>query len=146
MDLREIVFHKEFHGVYSWSGSFGYFSETENGDVITRYASALRQGGRLLIDQPNREALLRHFVVTRSIGHRTIRNRWNAETERIESDWMVDRHGKKEHNRMSIRLYTPGQMKRLFEGVGFDVESMYGSRNGEPYPRSSQRLIVVGKK
>jgi hypothetical protein len=59
---------------------------------------------------------------------------------------MVVRGGRTEHNRMSMRLYTPGQMKRLFERAGLNVEALYGSQHGEPYTRSSKRLIVVGRK
>jgi hypothetical protein len=152
-----------FHGICNWSGSFGYFGDADNVDVMARYAAALRRGGRLLVDQPNREAMLRHFVASCKVGGRRggstwsvragrselefkARNRWNADTERVESDWIVDRDGTKQHNRMSIRLYTPGQMVRLLDRVGLSVEAIYGSRAGEPYTRMSRRLIVVGRK
>jgi len=145
-DLRDMEFEAEFDGTYSWLGSFGYFSETENMEVVRRYALALRPAGRLLIDQPNREALLRHFVASDTIRGWTVKNRWDPRTQRIESDRIVERDGKEEHNRMSMRLYTPNQMKRLFASVGLRVEDMYGSRHGEPYARSSRRLIVVGSR
>jgi hypothetical protein len=106
----------------------------------------LREGGHVLIDQPNRENLLRHFVPASHNGNVTKRARWNLQTQRIDSDWVVKRNGIPEHNRMSIRLYTPLQMCRLFQDAGLQVEAMYGDHNGEPYRRSSRRLIVVGKK
>ena len=146
MDLRHMNFHSEFHGAYSWSGSFGYFTDSENVDVMKRYARALRKGGRLLIDQPNRENLLRHFVPSRQNGNVTTSAHWDARTQRVDSDWVVQRDGKREHNHMSIRLYTPVQMHRLFQQAGLRVEAMYGARTGEPYERSSKRLIVVGRK
>jgi len=145
-DLRQMDFHNDFHGAYSWLGSFGYFSDAENLDVMRRYARALRKGGRLLIDQINRESMLRHFAPSRRNGNVTTRARWDAGPQRANSDWVVERNGKREHNRMSIRLYTPAQMRRLFQQAGLVVEAMYGSRNGEPYKRSSKRLIVVGRK
>jgi len=146
MDLRDLSFEGEFHAIYSWSGSFGYFPDSKNLDVIKRYARALRKGGRLLIDQPNRESLLRHFMTMRRNGNITMRNRWNAHTQRIHSDWVVERNGKREHNGMSIRLYTPAQLRRLFQDVGLTIETTYGSSDGHPYERSSKRLIVVGRK
>lgn len=146
MDLRAMDFREAFDAAYSWLGSFGYFSEAENLDVLTRYAAALRHGGRLLVDQPNREAMLRHFVPERRAGGRTIRNRWNARQQRLDSDWVVDRDGEPRHNRMSIRLYTAAQMRRLFGRVGLTVEAVYGGRDGQPYTRTSRRLIVVGRK
>ena len=98
------------------------------------------------MDQPNREALLRHFVPLRKMGNLTKRNRWIPKTQRVESDWIVGRKGKKQQNPMSIRLYTPAQMQGLFEQAGLTVEASYGSIGGEPYRRSSRRLIMVGRK
>lgn len=146
LDLRQMAFKDEFDGIYSWLGSFGYFSDTENIGVLQRYVDALRKGGRLLVDQPNRESILRHFICSHTSGNRTTVNRWNPRTERLASDWIVEREGIKEHNRMSIRLYTPRQMRRLFQAVGLTVEAVYGSKAGEPYERGSKRLIVVGRK
>lgn len=146
MDLRELRFQSEFDGICSWLGSFGYFSETENPDVLRRYVAALRPGGRLLIDQPNREAILRHFLACHTVGERTIKNRWNQTTKRMESDWIVSLDGASEHNHMSMRLYTLGEMKNLFTAAGLKVERLYGSKAGELYQRGSKRLIVVGRK
>jgi SAM-dependent methyltransferase len=145
-DLREMRFKNEFDGVYCWLGSFGYFPDTENISVLQRYADALRQGGRLLVDQPNRESVLKHFIHSQTSGNLRTVNRWNPRTERLTADWIVDRGGQEEHNRMSIRLYTPGQMKALFQAVGLTVETLYGSKTGEQYKRGSKRLIVVGRK
>jgi tRNA U38,U39,U40 pseudouridine synthase TruA len=44
-DLRGLDFNEEFEGVYNWGGSFGYFSDEENADVLRRYVRALRPGG-----------------------------------------------------------------------------------------------------
>lgn len=146
MDLRAMDFREEFHAAYAWLGSFGYFSDADNLAVLKRYASALRGGGRLLVDQPNREAMLRHFVPRHDRRGCSIRNRWNQRVERMESAWVADRNGMRQHNRMSIRLYTAAQMRRLFEQAGLRVEAMYGGRDGERYTRGSRRLIVVGRK
>ena len=61
MDLRSIEFENEFHAIYNWFNSFGYFSDGENAEVVRRFARALRPGGRLLIDHLNRERILRNF-------------------------------------------------------------------------------------
>jgi cyclopropane fatty-acyl-phospholipid synthase-like methyltransferase len=77
MDLRKMEFSEEFDAAFSWSGSFGYFAEAENLDVLKRYVAALRKGGRVLVDQPNREAMLRHFLAFHDTGNCTIKNHWN---------------------------------------------------------------------
>ena len=71
MDLRELAFVEEFHGICNWGGSFGYFTDAENLDILRRYARALRPGGRIIIDQVNREGLLRHFTAEAHPSGRT---------------------------------------------------------------------------
>lgn len=144
-DMRQINFDSEFDGLCNWRGSFGYFSEVENRQVLTAFARALRPGGRLLIDQPNREALLRHFESIRH-GRVTIRSRWDGRRQRVYSVWTARRAGRRVSSRLSIRLYTLGQFKRFFRRVGLELQAVYGDHHGGPYGRSSRRLIVVGVK
>jgi len=155
-DMRELDFEGEFHAVVNWFGSFGYFSEAENLDVVRRFARALRPGGRVLIDQPNRENVLRHFrhvhrSTLRQLGRRcsgmlTTRNRWNPKLERIEGTWTLELDGETFRHPMTMRLYTPGQFKALFKRAGLEVEAFYGSREGAPHSRSSRATVVVGRK
>ena len=146
MDLRRMDFSSEFHGIYNWSGSFGYFPDSENLDVVKRCAAALRKGGRLLVDQPNRERVLRNFTPSRKMGDVTMAARWVADAERIESDWVLEKDGKTQRIRTSMRFYTPSQLRGLFEEAGLTVEASYGSIAAEQYGRSSRRLIMVGRK
>jgi SAM-dependent methyltransferase len=146
MDLREMAFRDEFDGAHDWFGSFGYFSDEENRHVLERFATALRPGGRLLIDQVNREYVLRNFRATMERPGLRITNRWNARTQRIEGEWITTADGEEEHSHSSMRLYTPAQLKRAFEHAGPEVEATYGDFDGSPYRRASRRLIVVGRK
>ncbi|HUT25286.1 MAG TPA: class I SAM-dependent methyltransferase [Sumerlaeia bacterium] len=155
MDMRDLDFEGEFAAVFNWFGSFGYFTDAENLDVLRRFARGLRPGGRVLIDQVNRERILRHFIPERrfeptgtegraSLVH--IRNRWDGETERVESVWTALKHGKRTRSPLSMRLYTPAQLERLFERVGLSVERAYGNWQGAPWSRSAKRLALVGRK
>ncbi len=154
-DLREIDFCEEFHGILNWFGSFGYFTDRENQDLVFRYARALRPGGRLLIDQNNRERILRNFLhethdrqirmdgVTMNLY---TRNKWNPRTQRVKSVWTIAKGRRRIENPLLHRLYTPRQMARLFENAGLRVETVYGSWRGDPYTRSSRRMVTVGIK
>ena len=145
MDLRGLDFEEEFDGVLNWEGSFGYFSEKENFDLIRRYARALRQGGRLLIDQVYREYILRHFMPEKRRGEVIVRNYWDKDTQRIISRRIVDGHNDPK-NMSSMRVYTFRETKELFKQAGLVVEAFYGSFRGEQFRRSSPRLIAVGRK
>ena len=145
MDLRSIDFENEFHAVCNWFNSFGYFSDAENADVARRFARALRPGGRLLVDQLNRERILRDFrPVEVKYGVR-IRSRWDARRERLIGQRAIAGIAEEE-SRSSQRLYTPAQMGGLLAAAGLAVESVFGSLDREPHHRGSDRMIVVARK
>jgi len=146
LDLRRLDFEEEFDGICNWQGSFGYFSDEENADLVRRYARALRKGGRLLIDQVNREFVLRHFRSSQTSEGVTMDNRWDPSSLRIKSVWVKHAGGPAKKNLVSIRLYTPTEMTALFEDAGLRVTRMYGSFLGDHYRRASNRMIVVGKR
>ena len=155
-DMRELDSDGEFHAVVNWFGSFGYFSDEGNLDVLRRFARAVRPGGRVLIQQVSREYVLRHFIshrriTLRAMGRRgpgtlTVRNRWDRRLERIVGTWTIERDGKTIRNPMSMRLYTPAQFERLFKRAGLQAEALYGSHEGGAYSRSSARIVVVGRR
>jgi ubiquinone/menaquinone biosynthesis C-methylase UbiE len=49
-DMRELAYKAEFDALLLLSGSFGFFDDATNRDVLARMARALRPGGRLLVD------------------------------------------------------------------------------------------------
>jgi ubiquinone/menaquinone biosynthesis C-methylase UbiE len=156
-DMRELDFDGEFHAVVNWYGSFGYFPDAENLDVVRRFARAVRPGGRVLIQQSNREYVLRHFRNTtrttlrearrRGPGTLAKRERWNPKLERVEGTWTLELDGKKVSHPMTMRFYTCGQFKELFRRAGLVFEKAYGGPPvGAGYARSSRVIVVVGRK
>ena len=146
LDLRRIDFQGQFDAAYNWFGSFGYFSDAENLDVLGRLARALCPGGRLLVDQPNRENILRHFRPRQVRGDVRTAVRWRPEAQRVDAVWTAGRGRKRQRCRSSIRLYTPGQFRRLFAQAGLEVVATYGNWQGGAYRRGSRRLVVAGRK
>lgn len=146
MDLRHLDFTEEFDGICNWGGSFGYFNDAENLDVLRRYARALRPNGRIVIDQVNRERLLRNFAAVMHPSERvTALNRWDKRAQRVITEDILD--GRKDpRNMSSMRLHTPRQMRLLFESAGLDLVEMHGSLSGNALARSSRRIYFVGRK
>ena len=145
-DLRRLDFDANFDAAFNWGGSFGYFSDAENLDVLRRLACAVRRGGRVLVDQVNRERVLRRFCPRFRRGELTVRNRWDLRTERVEGRWTVSLDGRRRTSRSSIRLYTPGQFRRLFEQGGLGDVRLYDGRQGAPYRRGARRIVAVGRR
>ena len=145
MDLRAIEFENEFDAVYNWFFSFGYFPDGENADVARRYSRALRPGGRLLIEQLNRERILRNFRPAEVRDGVRFRSKWDRGRERLIAQRVVDGIAEDE-SKSSQRLYTPSQIRNLLASAGLEVEAVHGSREDEPYRRSSPRMIVLARK
>lgn len=144
-DMRRIDFEERFHAAYNWFGSFGYFSERENAEFLKRLARAVRPGGRVLVEQVNRECILRHFRARgESPGLRT-RVRWNSRSQRIEATWQYLTGHHWRQSRSSMRLYTPAQLSALFHSAGLAIEAIC-DWGGKPVTRGSRRLIFVGRK
>ncbi|MFN2182521.1 MAG: SAM-dependent methyltransferase [Anaerolineae bacterium] len=49
-DMRDLEYEGEFDAVLLLSGSFGFYDDATNADVLARIAQALKPGGRVLID------------------------------------------------------------------------------------------------
>jgi cyclopropane fatty-acyl-phospholipid synthase-like methyltransferase len=143
-DLREMDFHEEFDAAANWFGSFGYFSQDENQQLLLRYARGLKPGGRLVIDQVNREAILRNFRRCLQVGSVVVENTWK--NNRVNGVWTRREGGKSIQCRSSIRLYTPAEMGRLARKAGLEVVDFYGDWQGSAYRRGSRRLVMLARK
>lgn len=164
-DLREIAFDGApgsateggFDAAFNWYGSFGYFAtDEENLDVLRRLGGAVRRKGLVLVDQPNRERLLRHFAPR--IEHEGVRcdSRWDAQAQRVESAWRLlgrnagagaaRRGAAGRAARSSIRMFTPAQFRDLFDAAGLDVVRFWGRWDCSKWSRRSSRSIVVGRR
>ncbi len=143
-DLRAMDFYEQFDAAFNWQGSFGYFSDEENLDVIRRYVRSLRRGGKLLIDMPSREWLLRHFRGHGRSGDIEFSVRWRPAVQRTDTRFWNAKTG--ESWDMSIRHYTPAQYRVLFRQSGLELEALYGDLNAGPFDRTSRRIYFVGRK
>jgi len=139
-----------FSAVINWWGSFGYFDDDTNLEVLRGFARLVRKGGRVLIDQVNREYVLRHFIERgehTSGGIRVVtRNRWDARRQRIGGSWTFERRGRRTRRSSSIRVYTPSQMEALMARSGLRLERLVDGTTGEPFTRGSRRMSSIGRR
>ena len=146
-DMRAIDFEGEFHGVFNWFGSFGYFSDADNLLFCQRVLRALRPGGRFLVEGLNKSWVLSHLRPR--IGHAfggvriATRNRWHAPTSRMHSTWTFTRGREREVHQIRIRLFNGTEMRRLLRAAGFGDVRLYPRPPVGPFTRHSRRLIAV---
>lgn len=146
-DMRDLPEKRRYEAAINWWGSFGYFPDEENRQVLLGLTEAVRPGGRVLVDAVNRQNVLRGALGRHDISWEDVRVlhdvAWDPATERLEGTWEIREGDRVKHAASSIRLYTPGQMRRLAEGVGLTRIRFYGDWMGTPYSRGSHRLVML---
>ncbi len=149
-DMRQLAYDGEFDAVISTDTSFGYFSDAENLITLHQMASAVRPGGRVLIDTLCRE---RALVETPS------RSWWEGQGCLIQEDGefdqiasrlkikrlMVFADGRQHECLISIRLYTASELVELCRLAGLHLVELSGSvhEQGAYFSASSRRLILT---
>lgn len=152
-DMRRIAFHEEFDAVINVFTAFGYFEpDVENEEVLHRVAGALKPGGRFLIDDMNREHLVRHHEA----------HRWREASdgtpvlEDVSMDLLAGRNriqwfavtpgGSRRHGRVDFRAYTLREFIGMLGRAGLRFRQVWGGFNGSDYSLDSRRMIVVAEK
>ncbi len=152
-DMREIPFASEFDAVIMMWSSFGVLeSEEEDQKAVNAVARALRPGGRFLLDQGNREWVIRNFrerdwterddgtlllnersldlIGSRNYVHMTV----------IETD------GSRRDYQHIFRFYTMTEMAAMLQRSGLAVRKVWGGFDGQEYGLDSRRMIVLSEK
>lgn len=150
-DLRELDFRERFDAVVNWFSSFGYFDDAGNGRMLEGFRRALRPGGRLIVEQHHRDALIRRltgdppehaFVVELGEDLMIDRVRYDAEAGRSETDRFVVRDGQLRKLHFSLRLPTFPELRGMLEAAGFARVEAF-AEGGAPLTAASARMIVV---
>lgn len=152
-DMRRLPFvDGSFDWVLNFFTSFGYFErERENFQVLEEIVRVLVPGGRFLIDLMNPGpalAALKLHEVQEMDGGRAVIERWyDPAAWRVNKRIVVETPGEKPRTfRESVRLYQPQEVTIGLRWAGLEVDGLYGSFQGEPYERDSERLILLGHK
>lgn len=149
-DMREIDFEEEFHAVFNWFGSFGYFSDEDNVAFCRRVRRALKPGGRFLIDGANKSFLARDFVPysEHDMGgtHVVIRNRWDRRKQRVLGEWTFTRGTKTEVRATDMRVYNAAELRALLAEAGFSDVSFYGRPPLQRFTRHCRKILAVARK
>jgi ubiquinone/menaquinone biosynthesis C-methylase UbiE len=127
-DMREMDYDGEFDAVLLLSGSFGFYDDTTNEDVLGRIARALMPGGRVLIDvfdptqmvvRPPRRSWSQYA------GDFSLRTTWwepesctyVSEFLFIDADGTLNTSAEQER----IRVYTLPEWRALLAGAGLTM-------------------------
>lgn len=154
-DMRELASEGEFDAVLLLSGSFGFYDDATNEDVLVRIARALKAGGRVLIDvfDPTRMVVR---PPRRSWSHYGggfgLRTTWwepdsctyASEFMFIDADGTLNTAAEQER----IRVYTLPEWRALFASAGLTMIHALADTKLPlvPYDRDHyQNLVLVAQ-
>jgi SAM-dependent methyltransferase len=155
-DMRALAYDSEFDVVLLLSGSFGFYDDAANTDVLARTARALKPGGRVLIDvfDPTRMVVRpprrswSHYGG--GFGLRT--TWWEPESCTYVSEYLfIDAGGtlNTSAEQERIRVYTVPEWRALFAGAGLTMTHALADSKLPlvPYDRDHyDNLVLVAQK
>lgn len=155
-DMRKMEFLGEFDAVYCFFTSFGFFDDETNFDVLRRVASALRPGGRFLLDIQNKELYgagepgHQEFSEFERDGKRlALLSKGSFDPDSGRVSITLSLYGEPDgplRMEFSIRLYSLPELRWLLKQAGMAATRTFGGSDASPYRIDSPRLIVVAEK
>ncbi len=121
LDMRDLALvHQTFDGVLCLWSSFGYGTLEQNQRLLGDMSGRLRDGGRLLLDVFNADALHRLPAAESAVrGGRTIATRREIVDRRFRVH--VNYSGTQDEDTFDWIVYTPAQLSDTGASVGLDA-------------------------
>lgn len=124
--------------------SFGHFEDDDNLRVTKNMARALKPGGWLCVDMPNRDAVAGEpptsAVIDKNGALIIHRLSFEVQTGRFHNRRITVRNGVRKDTPFSIRLNYVQEIQARLGRVGLDVEKAFGA-DGQPISVQWQRLV-----
>jgi SAM-dependent methyltransferase len=149
-DMRNIFRVNYFDVVLNLFTSFGYFeSDRENLKVLHAAATALKPGGRLVLDYFNGHNAGKELVEfeEKKSGSVQFRIRRNIRNGFIEKEIHVNDGGKEFTFMERVKILTEEDFRDYFTQCGLKILHLYGSYSLDKFKyNKSERLILISQK
>lgn len=156
-DIREVGFENEFDAVLNMAdGAVGYLeNDEENLKIFKTVSRTLKSGGKHFMDIMNADYADSHFPCKLwDAGEKclTLSNfEWNSETRILLYGQLDYPYGeplpKPEMTEGNpIRLYSLGEVEKIFSSLGMKVCENYSDFSGKPSSKNGIQLMVCSEK
>jgi SAM-dependent methyltransferase len=148
LDMTDLASVQEtFDGVLCLWSSFGYGTLEKNQRLLGDMSDRLRDGGRLLIDVYNADALQRLPAAESAVrGSRTVATRRELVDRRFRV--YLSYSGTEDEDAFDWLVYTPAQLKETGESVGLDTlfACAWFDRDVPPSPEHLRMQLLFEKR
>jgi len=150
-DMLELANLPTIDAAITLGNSFGYLDHAGMSRFCCSVATALRPGGRWLIEPcAVAESLLPTLKPEReyTLGpiHVHSRNRYLTDESCLETTYECTRDGHTQSFTNWHFIFTTAEIRRMLMAVGLHIVGMYGTATGEPYALGSPFLYLVAEK
>ena len=151
-DMRDFSDLGPFDAVFVMWTSFGYFeAERDHDQVLDNVVDCLASDGVLVLDLLGLETLCRTLEPVHLTEHadgsllieRPVLVDHNT---RLENEWILVQGERADRAMFSHRVWSAGEIARLVESAGLELEAIDGDLDGTPYDFESERMYVFARK
>ena len=160
-DMTKFDYDGEFNAVLILSGSFGFFDDNTNQEVLERISKALKPGGKLFImfQSAHTQVKHQHHWSECDNGWQMTETWFDAETcRRMSTVFIIKKDGtilkpaseKGYHAMEAIRCYSIPELQTMFKKAGLEYLDSYSDQAMKvPAPElkpDTPRNIITGRK
>jgi len=151
-DMREFARPDAFDAIFVMWTSFGYFEDEADHDrVLAGIVESLKPGGVVVLDLLGLETLCRTLepvhLTENADGSLLIERPVLVEhNTRLENEWILVQGNRADRAMFSHRVWSAGEIARLVELAGLELEAIDGDLHGTPYDFESERMYVFARK
>jgi len=151
-DMREFARPDAFDAIFVMWTSFGYFEDEADHDrVLAGIFESLKPGGVVVLDLLGLETLCRtlepvHLTENADGSLLSERPVLVDHNTRLENEWILIRDNRADRAVFSHRVWSAGEIARLIESAGLELEAIDGDLEGTPYDFESERMYVFARK
>ncbi len=149
-DARGLGMVEVFDHAIRLFDAFGFLDDEGNAEQLRVIATALRPGGRLLLDVRNRDWIVRNIlpvtVLDKGDDMMIDRHVFDTEQGRLVDRRTYVRGGRARTVTFSIRLYALAELAALLAATGFTALRAFGGWDGAPVSMARNRMLVLAHK
>lgn len=150
-DMRELPWRCRFDSAYCWGNSFGYFDYDNCQRFLEAVASALKPGGRFLLESGAvSESILPVLQPERKLRIGDLgfhsRNTYDAVEGRMDITYTFTRGNQREVKPSHQWVHSAAEIRRLLWRSGLEPLATFGDLDGARYALGSPRFIAFTRR
>lgn len=150
-DMRQLPQDNSFDAAFCWGNSFGYLDDDGNEVFLDAVGRCLRPGAPFIVENGAIAEVLFPILQdakTYDVGDikMDLRHNYDPRQGRLFTEYTFTRDGEADTRTGSQRVYTARELCRMLERSGFELVTLYGDVDRQPFTIGSPHLIAVARR